>query len=220
MRRDNVLQSHGQEMVMVGQAMVDTVAAALAQRQGQTVVEVAELARVGRSTAGKALVEMERSGRARRLVGDAQRQPGQRPAARWYLANDPGAATTADCGQATSVAATVSDLEVAAGPQEPDGETDDPALLPQGAVGSAHQVEDGKRNEGAARLGKGALRALVLTQLRADPAKEHSPSLAKLLGRSSGAGANALVRLTLDGLAVETSQRPRRYRTCAENRAA
>ncbi len=53
MQRDNALRSHGQEMVMVGQAMVDAVAAALGQRQGQTVVEVAELARVGRSTAGR-----------------------------------------------------------------------------------------------------------------------------------------------------------------------
>jgi biotin operon repressor len=57
--------------------------------------------------------------------------------------------------------------------------------------------------------------------MRADLAVEHSPSsLAKLLGRSSGAVANALVRLTLDGLAVETSQRPRRYRAAAQDRAA
>jgi len=55
-------------MVMVGQAMVDAVAAALGHRQEQTVAEVAELARVGRSTAGKALVELERRGQARRSL--------------------------------------------------------------------------------------------------------------------------------------------------------
>lgn len=201
---------------MVGQAMVDAVAAALGQRQGQTAVEVAELARVGRSTAGKALVEMERRGQARRQVDGVGQQPGQRPAARWYLADDPRARREAESGQIASADAFVANPAVGAVPQEPAGDIDDRAA-PQRDVENAGQVEGG----GAGRLGKGKLRALVLTQMQADLAVEHSPSsLAKLLGRSSGAVANALVRLTLDGLAAETNQRPRRYRAAAQNRAA
>jgi len=52
----------------------------------------------------------------------------------------------------------------------------------------------------------------VLKRLNANPDDEHTPTaLSKALGRSSGAISNALVRLCLDGQAIETSSRPRRY---------
>ena len=69
---------------------------------------------------------------------------------------------------------------------------------------------------GSVRLGKGELAAMVAAYL-ADHAGEHSPSaIAKALdGRSAGAIGNALGRLVEAGGAVQTSDRPRRYRVAA-----
>lgn len=60
----------------------------------------------------------------------------------------------------------------------------------------------------------------MLDLLRQRPDDQHTPTgLAKALGRSSGAIANALVRLTLDGEAVEVSAKPRRYSLASPNAA-
>ena len=70
--------------------------------------------------------------------------------------------------------------------------------------------------QGSVRLGKGELAAMVAAFL-ADHPGEHSPSaIAKALdGRSAGAIGNALGRLVEAGGAVQTSDRPRRYRAAA-----
>lgn len=69
---------------------------------------------------------------------------------------------------------------------------------------------------GPVRLGKGELAAMVAAFLAEHPG-EHSPSaIAKALdGRSAGAIGNALGRLVEAGGAVQTSDRPRRYRAAA-----
>lgn len=63
------------------------------------------------------------------------------------------------------------------------------------------------------RLGKGELRAHVLTVLRAHPGEDLGPTqIAKnLAGRSQGAIANACDRLVAEGLAHLTNDKPRRY---------
>jgi hypothetical protein len=62
----------------------------------------------------------------------------------------------------------------------------------------------------AARLGQ--LRDLVAAHLAANPAAEFTPhAIGRVLGRSSGAVANALDRLTALGQARLTTDRPRRY---------
>lgn len=62
-------------------------------------------------------------------------------------------------------------------------------------------------------LGRGQLRALVAARLAAQPEVEFTPSrLGSLLGRSAGAIGNALARMVEDGLAVQTTASPRRYR--------
>lgn len=64
------------------------------------------------------------------------------------------------------------------------------------------------------RLGKGELRSLVLGHVRARPGQEMTPGvIAKALGRSPGAVANALVRLATDDEVVEMPGAPRRYRS-------
>ena len=63
-----------------------------------------------------------------------------------------------------------------------------------------------------ARLGKGDLRSMVLDHLRAHPGEALTPSaVAKALGRSAGAVANALVKLTVEGSVIGAGERPRRF---------
>lgn len=65
---------------------------------------------------------------------------------------------------------------------------------------------------GPARLGRGELAGMVLTALREQNAETSPARLARRLGRSAGAVANALVRLSADGVVELTSEAPRRYR--------
>jgi hypothetical protein len=58
----------------------------------------------------------------------------------------------------------------------------------------------------------GQLRDLVAAHLAANPAAEFTPhAIGRVLGRSSGAVANALDRLTALGQARLTTDRPRRF---------
>ena len=65
----------------------------------------------------------------------------------------------------------------------------------------------------AAGTPPGELRSLVAAHLAAYPAEDFGPvAISRVLGRSSGAVANALDRLTALGQAQLTSEAPRRYR--------
>ncbi|HVE46685.1 MAG TPA: MarR family transcriptional regulator [Acidimicrobiales bacterium] len=84
-------------------------------------------------------------------------------------------------------------------PATPEVSGDEQVMLPVSAEGR--------------RLGKGELRTLVLGHVCARPSQEMTPSaIAKALGRSPGAVANALVRLATDNEVVELPGSPRRYR--------
>jgi DNA-binding MarR family transcriptional regulator len=65
---------------------------------------------------------------------------------------------------------------------------------------------------GSGRLRPGALRDLVLTCLAERPGQALSPTaIAKTLGRSAGAVANALQALADQGAVVQAQAKPRRY---------
>ena len=68
-------------------------------------------------------------------------------------------------------------------------------------------------SSGSLRLGSGALHGMVEDFLREHPDVEHGPvAVARAVGRSSGAVANALERMVSSGWAVRTSDKPKRYR--------
>lgn len=100
--------------------------------------------------------------------------------------------------QAEPVAA--ADSEPAADSVEADGD--------QTTVGGA-----GTTGVKAARLAPGALSGMVEDFLREHPGQEFGPvEIAKALGgKSSGAVSNALDKLVVNGTAVKTSDRPKRF---------
>ncbi|SEG79021.1 hypothetical protein SAMN04489712_112155 [Thermomonospora echinospora] len=79
----------------------------------------------------------------------------------------------------------------------------------------AGPVRTGAKGTGTVRTDRAAPRPLrpeVVAHLNAHPGKEFTPGeIAKVLGRSSGAVANALETLAKNGEAVLTSERPARY---------
>ena len=119
----------------------EVVAAALRQRPEPTVIELAETAGVGRSTAAKCLAALEAAGMARRVPGG--RDGGRRVADRWVPAKPRPLA-----GQPTA------DGDV-------DGGSRDDRPVAGGTIG-----DGGVR---AARLAKGELAALVVDYLSAHP---------------------------------------------------
>jgi hypothetical protein len=71
---------------------------------------------------------------------------------------------------------------------------------------------DAQPRSGSGRLGAGELRQLVLGCLADRPGQALSPTaIAKTLGRSAGAVANALQTLAGQGAVVQTQAKPRRY---------
>lgn len=85
-------------------------------------------------------------------------------------------------------------------------------LVP-GAPSSRPQGTETSTAENGTRLARGELAGLVVEFLTASPAEAVGPvAVAKALGRSSGAVANALVRLANAGTVVRVGDQPRRYR--------
>ncbi|MBA9003081.1 hypothetical protein [Thermomonospora cellulosilytica] len=79
-------------------------------------------------------------------------------------------------------------------------------------VGTVRTGGKGGGGAGADRAAPRPLRPEVIAHLNAHPGKEFTPAeIAKVLGRSSGAVANALETLAKNGEAVLTSERPMRY---------
>jgi DNA-binding MarR family transcriptional regulator len=72
--------------------------------------------------------------------------------------------------------------------------------------------EDRQPRSESGRLAAGELRQLVLSYLADRPGQSLSPTaIAKTLGRSAGAVANALRTLASQGAVVQTQTKPRRY---------
>ena len=167
----------------------EVVTAALRQRPEATVIELAETAGVGRSTAAKCLAALEAAGMARRVPGG--RDGGRRVADRWVPAKPRPLA-----GQPTA------DGDVDG------GSSDDPPVA-GGTIGDGTIVGNGVR---AARLAKGELAALIFDYLSVHPEDLGPTAVGKALGRSPGAVANALQRLQVEGRVRLVGESPRRYR--------
>jgi hypothetical protein len=146
----------------------------LADRPGATTTELAEAARIGRSTASKLLATLAADVRVLRQPGGNKH--GRRAADRWTL---PTPAPTQDPGPPPTTT------------PAPSG--DQPATR-------------------SGRLRSGALRDLVLGCLAERPGQTLSPTaIAKTLGRSAGAVANALRVLAGQGAVIQIQAKPRRY---------
>lgn len=80
------------------------------------------------------------------------------------------------------------------------------------ATNSGRSPKTSAPADGVGRLGKGDLRAMVLDHLQGHPGEAFTPTkVAKALGRSAGAVSNALVKLTVEGSAVQAGEHPRRF---------
>ncbi|WP_282798320.1 helix-turn-helix domain-containing protein [Streptomyces sp. CC224B] len=184
--------------------------AALADNPGAKVAEIALAAGIGASTAGKALTALEAHNLAHRerwgKVG------GRQAADRWYprpAATEPQEPASEGAEAAPHTAAPAAQAALAQTPAaEPDpaaaGADEDPALA------EAPQADEAPASP---RLARGGLRQMVYEHLEAHPDDEvTAPRLAKALGRSAGAVANALAKLTQQGQADLVGESPRRYR--------
>jgi len=192
---------------------VEAILHALRQHPETTAVELADHAKIGRSTANKALASLATEGRVTRQPGG--RVNGRIIPDRWTLvtegpakaAKSPVNETTAeppagvaphggeDGGQ-TSKGSTTAEMRVA-----------EPAdTVTKTALGTDNQPS-------SPRLGNGALRDLVRRYLAERPGQEFTPhQIAKALGgRSAGAVSNALTSKAVQHDIIQTSTRPRRH---------
>lgn len=191
--------------------------AALAEHSGATAKEISEYAGIGGSTAGKALTVLESHNLAYRERGE--KVSGRRTADRWYhrpveaepdwLAADE--APTEDKA-ATEAPEAADSATPAAEVAEPDPTEPETPTAPA-APAEAKTAKPAPGN----RLARGGLRQMVYEYLEAHPGDEvTAPRLAKTLGRSAGAVANALVKLTGQGQADLVGESPRRYRLAGQ----
>ncbi|GAA1112059.1 helix-turn-helix domain-containing protein [Streptomyces javensis] len=186
--------------------------AALAEHGGATAREIAAYAGIGGSTAGKALTVLESHNLAYREHGE--KVGGRRTADRWY--HRPVEAELEGPGaDEAPVEAPADD----ATPDEPVAtETAQaPAAEPDGAPAEEATPAPVQKAKASARLARGGLRQMVYEYLEAHPDEAvTAPRLAKALGRSAGAVANALVKLTGQGQAELIGESPRRYRLAGQ----
>lgn len=195
-----------------------------------TTSNLAVLAGIGRSTAGKILAAWATEGSVARTRGSAQ------GADTWTICG-----TTVDHGTGPAVDQWP-DLAVTDGPVPdtapgaiddtggevadfPNRDTAERPEFPSTPGADAVTLNDqGPEPAKARRLGKGALRGMVEDYLAEHPDEQFSPSaIGKALNRSSGAVNNALDKLVADGYAIQTQDRPKRFRmnaTASESAAA
>lgn len=207
---------------VVGTASEAKVWHALVNNPNTTTTELAALAEVGKSTAGKILAAWDKNGTVTRIPGIADQ--GARAANRWHIT--PTATIPATSGNepaATREATNAAELDSATGeepqdsaPQDPTGDAhaesgDNPASPDTAPEGTASGPTSTRR------LAKGALRGMVEDFLREHPTEQFSPNdIGKALNRSVGAVHNALERLVQHGYAVRTNDSPKRF-SFAEN---
>ena len=222
-----------------------------------TSAELALAARVGRSTAGKALTTLEQRNLAIRTPGGHD-GPRRNPDL-WRAALTPA---TTDSPEPVGNDANHADADTQTAPETPttpnDGEdaaathsptTEAPQHEPPHDVEHAEGVDSGKdtshtehsNNYSKAedgtpaaqasgdrqttpaeptrvpgekkRLAPGGLRQMVIEHLRAHPGEAFTATrISRVIEKSSGAIANALVTLTQQGIAEQVDERPRTYR--------
>ncbi|WP_157228899.1 hypothetical protein [Nocardia brevicatena] len=203
--------------------------AALGTHPGSTTAALADVARVGVSTARRALLSWETAGAARshsdpespraaKTWTTVEPAAAPEPAGPEPVAPEPAAPKPVVPGPAApaEMDTTNADSDASADPGQavaavagPTGDGDgDPApdIPVRGDDAAAVQPEVGPR------LRSGALRGQVEDFLRDHPDAEFSPhQIGKALDRSSGAVHNALVTLTKGGTAQQTSTAPKRF---------
>jgi hypothetical protein len=181
----------------------EAILGALTTQPLATVAELAQAAGIGKSTAGKLLAALEAQGRAVRRPGG--RTGGRRAPDRWSRAAGPAE-------DAPTASATTADIPAPPTPAESTASEQ----RAQPAAGT-----DPTDAATSARLRPGALRGLVLAHLTEQPGQELTPTaVAKALGRSAGAVANALATLAATGEVVQASGPPRRYAIARNQEAA
>ncbi|MGW5646221.1 MarR family transcriptional regulator [Saccharopolyspora sp. NPDC003752] len=194
---------------------------ALRAHPGATTLEVAQAARVGRSTAGKILAAWAEDGSLTRITGIAT--GGRRAADRWTIPDS----TDTTTGERDAVVATEpenSDTAHAADHADSGTVTQEtvPTETSEDEAGSEVGVGETEQRGPAtrkARLGKGELRGLIEDFLIDHPGEEFGPTaIAKALTastgkpRSSGAVNNGLEKLVAEGYAIKTQNSPKRFR--------
>ncbi|WP_051362609.1 MarR family transcriptional regulator [Amycolatopsis thermoflava] len=199
----------------------DRLWAALHAHPHSAVTELATLAKIGRSTAQKILARWAADGSVTRTPGIAE--GGRRAPDSWAITEAPlpevststdSAATTTESHPPAREAARESSHEA----DKEDATPGSGTSAEETARGTNPPLDDGQK---ADRLAPGALRGMVEDYLRDHPDDEFGPTaIAKALGgKSSGAVSNALDKLVLDGTAVRTKDKPRRFRLAPDNDA-
>lgn len=201
---------------------------ALRENPGSTAAQIALAAGIGGSTTRKALATLALQGQASR-----EQSGGRRVADRWHPVEstlDTAPAQDADQGKGEEpTTATVPEpssedtTEDTTGGATPDADapsSGDGAVPPASATttprGDSETVPGPQK-----RLAPGALRGQVEDWLRDHPNQEFGPTeIGRKLVRSSGAVANALDKLVADGVAVRTSDKPKRYQLHKDQQSA
>ncbi len=210
----------------------DKLWAVLRTHPNTTATHLATAAKIGRSTAQKILVKWATEGSVTRIPGTTD--TGHRPADVWAIA-DPDTPLDASDAEPDHGDDPQQD-NVAEARDVPDSDdADDIDDDGQGATGTEPVTSSAAEpaNENAAdhtdpstteaapdaptttrrRLAPGALHGLVEDYLRDHPNEDFGPvAIATALGgKSSGAVSNALDRMVKAGIAVRTSDKPKRY---------
>jgi hypothetical protein len=182
----------------------ETVKAAVEKHPGATAEGIAQVAGIGRSTAGKVLGRLADADEVVRHQGG--RDQGKRLPDRWTLAGVemPDAYAHHVVGDSKGTPATAEDKGKAPDAKAGEGKASDPKSG-EGAA-SAREPAGGK-------LKPGGLDPLVLGYLEdnADSGPHGPTQVAKALQRSSGAVGNCLARLTEEKKAKLVTEKPRRY---------
>lgn len=132
------------------------------------------------------------------------------PAAPEPVSLDPATPDSSDPAEEAAPAAPAPDGAPETGAAAPTG--DDPADPAPVAPAPPAEPAAAEAESTVVRLPAGALRGQVEDYLRDNPGKEFSPhQIGKALERSSGAVHNALVKLTKDGTARQTSSAPKKF---------
>jgi hypothetical protein len=184
-------------------AATRALSAVLAAHPGSTVAELVAAAKIGHSTAFKALIALENAGLASRHLGGID-GPRLRPD-RWQM------------GPLTATVAVEGAEAVGSAGKGTRGKKPKQARVASRPITTITVHPDSPdapaADGGKVRLPGGRLREMVLDHLRSHPNEELTPFvIGRELGRSSGAVANACDRLLADRAIVETSQKPRRFR--------
>ncbi|MFI6093498.1 hypothetical protein [Streptomyces sp. NPDC051218] len=207
---------------------------------GTTGAELALATGLGRSTAGKALVTLEEHGLAVRTPGG--HEGARRTPDRWNPAPlgacreqqteaEEGSEPNGDDSDTGATAPTPDAVTTTRPSGTPQGVT--PHTLAEADAEDSNGGEDAEVADAnahareaehpvvrmaapigqRARLAPGGLRQMVIDHLQAHPAEAFTATkISRVIEKSSGAIANALVTLTVQGISEQVTERPRTYR--------